>query len=94
MRVIEGRITATSLAEFGAMGIRYGTISVETDDGSSLRVKVDAYTLHQEFGTGDNVRIDLEELGRTGIWVARRIVNLSRQLAAEGSESVEVSNSA
>lgn len=94
MRVIEGRITASQLAQFGAMGFEYGTISVHTGEGSSLHVKVDAYTLHEGFAIGDNVRIEMEELGKTGIWVARKIVNLSDQLGRAGPESAEMSSSA
>jgi len=94
MRVIEGRITASQLAQFGAMGFEYGTITVHGEDGPSLHVKVDAYTLHEGLALGDTVRIEIEELGKTGIWVARRIINLSDQLTKAGPESAEMSSSA
>ncbi len=70
---IHGRIVASQLGTFGPTGKLFGYTTIRTDDGAHVRLKVDSYTECESIAVGDTVEVHVDELGETGILIARRV---------------------
>ncbi|TFG07545.1 hypothetical protein EU538_08645 [Candidatus Thorarchaeota archaeon] len=75
-KTLSGRIASHTLGRFGGKDIRYGFIGLELPSGEHVRAKVDKYTESETFQIGEQVEVDVETLGDTDIWVARKIRKL------------------
>jgi hypothetical protein len=74
MEVLSGKIISSQIGYLGKKEVLYGFISVESQEGKHVTMKVDAYTEYETIKVGDHVRIDVHSLGDTDILVAREIV--------------------
>ncbi len=72
-KALSGRIASHQLGRFGGKNIQYGYIGLVLPNGEHIRAKVDAYTESETLEIGQEVQVDLETLGDTDIWVARKI---------------------
>ncbi|TFF91136.1 hypothetical protein EU545_05455 [Candidatus Thorarchaeota archaeon] len=72
-KTLSGKIASHTLGQFGDRDMRYGFIGLELPNGEHMRAKVDKYTESETFAIGDEVEVELETLGDTDIWVARKI---------------------
>lgn len=75
-REIKGKIIASTIADFGETDIKYGYIGVEPQKGEHIRVKVDSYTSYETLDLGENVILEVENLGDTDIIIARKITRV------------------
>jgi len=71
--IIHGKIASVNLGEFSKRRIKYGYIGIELPDKTHLKVKVDSYTWYETLIIGDEVVLEIENLGNTDILVARKI---------------------
>ncbi|MFW9806059.1 MAG: hypothetical protein ACFFFK_04960 [Candidatus Thorarchaeota archaeon] len=70
---VHGKIVSINLGEFSRKRIKYGYIGIELPDKTHMKLKVDSYTWYETLEIGNEVIIEFEDLGGTGIHVARKI---------------------
>lgn len=71
---IIGKIISTQIGIFGPNEVKYGYIAIQSDEDTSINVKIDAFTMYETLNIGDQVIIGAESLGDTNILVARKII--------------------
>ena len=72
--MLNGKIISSQIGFFGKKELVYGYITIESQDGKHVTMKVDAYTEYETIKVGDLVRVDVHSLTNTDILVAREIV--------------------
>jgi hypothetical protein len=72
--ILSGKIISSQLGIYGKDEMLYGFITVETQEGKHVTLKIDAYTEYETIKVGDHVRIDVHSLANTNILLAREIV--------------------
>ncbi|MFW9931062.1 MAG: hypothetical protein ACFFDR_00185 [Candidatus Thorarchaeota archaeon] len=70
---IRGRIISTQLGTFGLKERLYGYVTIRKENGDQVKVKIDTHTECESLAVGDTVEVHAEELGNTGIVVAKRV---------------------
>jgi len=85
--IIRGKIVATQLGTFGPKEKLYGYATVRKDDGEPIKVKIDSRTECDSLTVGDTVEVHTEDLGITGIIIARRVVLIPGPFFASTDES-------
>jgi hypothetical protein len=70
---IHGKIIASQLGTFGPTGKLFGYTTIRQEDGTHVRLKVDSHTECESIAVGDTVEVHVDELGETGILIARRV---------------------
>lgn len=70
---IIGSIVSNQLADFPGSDIKYGYITIETDDKKHIRFKVDKYTEYDSLDIGKRVKIQFKDLGNTDVTASRKI---------------------
>jgi uncharacterized OB-fold protein len=68
-----GSIVSNQLADFPGSDVKYGYITIETDDKRHIRFKVDKYTKYDSLDVGKRVKVQFEDLGNTEVTVSRKI---------------------
>lgn len=87
--VIRGKIISSQLATFSTKPSVYGYLIMREEDGGYDEVKVDLHTECESVLVGDMVEVHAEELGETGIIVARRISLIPGPFYSSTDESTE-----
>ena len=72
-QVIEGKIISSQIGTFGKTEFPYGYITIEISQGKNVAVKIDSYTWYETLEIGNNVVVEVSNLGTTDILVARKI---------------------
>ena len=75
MKTFKGKIQATQLGTFGPKEIQYGYITLLTRSKKHVKIKVDSFTWYETLEIGQMVDVETEKLGKTDIWVARKIMS-------------------
>ncbi|MFX0108913.1 MAG: hypothetical protein ACFE7R_11555 [Candidatus Hodarchaeota archaeon] len=75
VEILSGKIISSRIGYFGKEEMPYGFITVETQEGKHVTLKIDAYTEYETIKIGDFVRVDVHSLGNTEILVAKYIVS-------------------
>ncbi|MBD3407499.1 MAG: hypothetical protein GF411_15390 [Candidatus Lokiarchaeota archaeon] len=80
MKKIRGLITATKLSDLSEEDVRFGFITIKSDtDDKTIDIKVDNYTEYDSLEPGKSVEVEYETLGNTDVFVARKILPLSKE---------------
>jgi len=70
---IIGSIVSNQLADFPGSNIKYGYITIETEEKRNIRFKVDKYTEYDSLDVGKKVKVQFKDLGNTEVTVSRKI---------------------
>jgi hypothetical protein len=73
LKTLKGPVTSSRLVKYGAQGKEYGFIGIEIAAHKHVQVKIDANTQWEKFKVGDRVTAEVEDLGSSGIIVAKKI---------------------
>jgi hypothetical protein len=82
---VSGKIISNQLGIFGPNETKYGYISVQTKEKTTINIKIDAYTQYETLKIGDAVIIETEPLGNTDILVARKIILDKRKISYQAN---------
>ena len=86
---IIGKIISTQIGIFGPNEVKYGYITIQSEDSASINVKIDAYTMYETLKIGDQVVIGTESLGDTDILVARKIILAEGEISHQADTAEE-----
>jgi len=89
--VIQGKIIASQLGTFGPTGKLFGYTTIRKDDGSHVKLKVDTLTECESIAVGDTVEVHVDELGETGILIARRVALIPGPFYSSDESTTEAS---
>jgi hypothetical protein len=87
--MLSGVVVSDQLARFGGPHSLYGFLGIEKDDGTVVKLKIDAYTDYDDFKVGDSVEVEVAPLGDTKILVIKKLHKVSNPLPSmetNGSE--------
>ncbi len=73
MQQRKGTIVATQLANYANSDIKYGYITLETDEKEHVRIKIDSYTKYDTLERGESIVAKTKSISSDGVIVAREI---------------------
>ncbi|MGY5875695.1 MAG: hypothetical protein RTU30_08115 [Candidatus Thorarchaeota archaeon] len=72
-KTLEGQIVSSQVGNYGNTDVKYGFITIQTNDDSHVRLKVDSSTTYDTLEMGHDVIVSAKQLGSTKLLVAREV---------------------